>query len=76
MPGTRPAKAVEELIDAFLMRNADGVVAVSDPMSAYYAGFGRAVDTIRNGYDPERIATAQALAQWHQRVLHASVVVH
>ena len=43
MPGTRPAKAVEELIDAFLMRNADGVVAVSDPMSAYYAGFGRAV---------------------------------
>lgn len=63
MPGGRLAKAVELMVDRWLVHSADHVVAISEPMARYLERFGRAVTTIRNGYDPEMLAQARAQAR-------------
>lgn len=75
MPGSRFAKAVEEWIDRFLIRRGDAVVTVSDPMTDYYGTMAKRVVTIRNGYDPDRIAAARATAPWRARAAGEPMIV-
>lgn len=63
MRGGRFAKALELWLDRFLIRRANAVVTVSEPMSAYYSGLFPEVHTILNGYDPERIEAAKSAVQ-------------
>lgn len=60
MRGGRLAKYLELRLDKFLLKRADAVVTISEPMSAYYARFFPAVQTILNGFDPERLDAAKA----------------
>lgn len=53
MPGGRFAKALELPVDRSLAAQADALVTISEPMSAYYQNFHPDTHTILNGYDPE-----------------------
>ena len=63
MPGGRIAKWLEKVVDARLAAAADHVVTISEPMGRYYATFTPRVTTIRNGYDPEVMDAARAVAR-------------
>lgn len=63
MPGGSFAKFLEKIIDRALVRYADHVVAISDPMASYYASLkGDEVSVILNGYDPEVLSSARQSA--------------
>lgn len=59
MPGGAFAKWLELKIDRWLVRNADHVVTISEPMSSYYKGMTPRVTTIMNGYDHEVLDAAR-----------------
>lgn len=59
MPGGRFAKWLEKIIDRRLVRAADHVVCISEPMSRYYGTLTSKVTTILNGYDHERLDAAR-----------------
>lgn len=67
MPGGRLAKAIELVIDKFLIKRAAALVTISEPMSDYYRAYHNDVTTIMNGYDPEWIERAKRTAQWQPR---------
>lgn len=60
MPGGPFAKWLEKIIDRRLVRSADHVVCISEPMSMYYGTIAPEVTTILNGYDHELIDAARA----------------
>jgi glycosyltransferase involved in cell wall biosynthesis len=51
MPGGKFAKWIERIIDRWLVRSADHVVCISEPMTSYYQRYVAQVTTILNGYD-------------------------
>lgn len=53
MPGGPFAKWLEKVIDRQLVRAADHVVCISEPMTRYYSTLSARVTTIMNGYDDE-----------------------
>lgn len=59
VPGSRVAKWAEKVIDRQLLRNADHVVCISDPMTKYYSSLTRRVTTILNGYDHELLESVR-----------------
>lgn len=59
MPGNWAAKKLEAVIDRLLVRAADHIVTISDPMTAFYAPMNDSISTIMNGYDHELIAAAR-----------------
>lgn len=64
MPGGALAKSLEKIIDRALVRYADHVVAISEPMANYYTVLkGKKVSVILNGYDPEVLASARQSAR-------------
>ncbi len=63
MPGGRLAKALEVVVDRWLVGRSDQIVAISKPMAQYLERFGRPVATILNGYDPEVLDAARAEAR-------------
>ena len=75
MPGSRLAKALEIPVDRFLARRADAIVAISEPMAAYYRGFHDDVSVILNGYDPEPLDLAKSRVSWSARATGAPVVL-
>lgn len=62
MPGGRFAKSLEKIIDRMILKKADHVVCISEPMSSYYRSMHSDVDTILNGYDHELINKARLSA--------------
>lgn len=60
MPGGRFAKWLEKVIDKQLVRAADHIVCISEPMSSYYRTLSTKVDTILNGYDHEILDKARS----------------
>lgn len=62
VPGSRVAKWAEKVIDRQLVRNADHVVCISDPMTKYYSSLTSRVTTILNGYDHELLESARTRA--------------
>lgn len=64
MPGSKPAKFVERVVDRWLCKKADRLVVISEPMARYYSQFHNKVSVIMNGYDPEAIQTAQNKVKW------------
>lgn len=58
MPGSKVAKKIEYIIDKFLCRNNDALVAISSPMKEYYSRFSKNTHVIMNGYDEEKIQQA------------------
>jgi glycosyltransferase involved in cell wall biosynthesis len=74
MPGGALAKSLEKLIDRALVRYADHVVAISQPMADYYATLrGGKVSVILNGYDPEVLAAARQSANLSANRKHVVV---
>ena len=64
MPGGFLAKSLEKIIDRALVRYADHVVAISEPMADYYTSLSRKnVSVILNGYDPEVLEAARQSAE-------------
>lgn len=63
MPGSRMAKWLELWIDRKLVRAADQVVVISEPMASYYRGLGGHVHTILNGFDQALLADARDRAR-------------
>jgi glycosyltransferase involved in cell wall biosynthesis len=63
MPGGPFAKWLEKVIDRRLVRAADHLVCISEPMSQYYATLGSRVTTILNGYDHELLDMARLTAR-------------
>jgi len=59
MPGGPFAKWLELKIDRWLVRNADQLVTISEPMSSYYRTMSPNVATIMNGYDHEVLDAAR-----------------
>lgn len=59
MPGGVIAKWLERVIDHKLVRTADYVVCISEPMARYYNTITPNVTTILNGYDHEVINAAR-----------------
>lgn len=62
MPGGEFAKWLERVIDRRMVRSADHVVCISEPMSSYYRTLTPAVTTILNGYDHELLDDARLQA--------------
>lgn len=60
MPGGRLAKSLEKVVDRRLIRAADHVVTISDPMTTFYGRMTDAISTIMNGYDHEVMNAARA----------------
>lgn len=75
MPGSRLAKALEVPVDRYLARRADAIVAISEPMAAYYRAFHDDVSVILNGYDPEPLDVAKSCVSWSPRPAGAPVIV-
>lgn len=67
MPGGRIAKYWERVIDGFLVRRADAVVAISKPIADYYRKFNTRVSVILNGYDHEVVEQAATAGQWRAK---------
>ena len=67
MPGSRPAKWLEVQIDRALCRQANAVVAISNPMAQYYRAFNPNVHVILNGFDPEIIDEVRSRTPVHVR---------
>lgn len=67
MPGGKLAKKVEVILDRWLTRRADMIVAISEPMRDYYADFHSDVIAILNGYDHEKLAEARRERPWRPR---------
>ena len=63
MPGGQTAKWLEKLIDRSLVRGADHVVTISDPMTSYYRTMTNRITTIPNGYDQDILETARKCAK-------------
>ena len=55
MPGSPAAKYLEVKLDRWLVRHADGVVVISEPMAEYYRQYSDRVKVVLNGYDSEII---------------------
>lgn len=64
MPGSKFAKAVEKLVDVWLIKRADRLVTISAPMAQYYSQFHNRVSVILNGYDPEALELAKQRTRW------------
>jgi len=60
MPGGRLAKGLEKVLDRALVRRADYVVTISDPMTTFYGRMTKSIRTIMNGYDHELMNAARA----------------
>lgn len=67
MPGGRFAKSIEIVVDRFLAKRGDALVAISPPMTRYYRSFNANCASILNGYDPERLDRAKAYNAWAPR---------
>ncbi|MGB3024315.1 glycosyltransferase [Paradevosia shaoguanensis] len=67
MPGGRFAKGIEIVVDRFLAKRGDALVAISPPMTDYYRPFNANCATILNGYDQERLDQAKAINCWSPR---------
>ena len=63
MPGSALAKKMELLLDRKLVRAADQLVVISEPMATYYNSLGGRVSTILNGFDQALLAAARARAK-------------
>ncbi|MFC3940609.1 hypothetical protein CCU68_04185 [Pseudomonas gingeri NCPPB 3146 = LMG 5327] len=59
MPGGKIAKWLERRIDRWLVRNADHVVTISEPMASYYKEMAPEVSVIMNGYDHQVLELAR-----------------
>lgn len=59
MPGGRLAKKFEFLIDRWLVKRADALVTISDPMKKYYSQFGKETYVVSNGYDYDAMELAR-----------------
>ncbi len=59
MPGNALAKKIELCVDKWLVRKADLVVTISEPMKRYYSGFCQDVRVVSNGYDYEAMERAR-----------------
>jgi len=62
MPGGRLAKSLERVVDRHLVRGADHLVTISEPMAHYYRTITNRVDVILNGYDHEVLQHARSRA--------------
>jgi len=62
MPGGRLAKALEKVLDKWLVSKADYVVTISEPMKSYYENFTDSVSVIMNGYDLDTLERAREKA--------------
>ena len=74
MPGGRFAKRIEKLVDAWLVKTADHVVTISEPMATYYRSLVDAVSVIPNGFDPDvmeraRTATKKTATEATQKIV-------
>lgn len=63
MPGGPTAKWFEKLIDRRLVRGADHVVTISEPMTSYYRTMTNRITTIPNGYDHDVLEVARKCAK-------------
>ncbi|QEZ90031.1 glycosyltransferase, family 4 [Aliarcobacter cibarius] len=63
MPGNFIAKKIEFVIDKWLVKNADAIVTISEPMKSYYSKFGKPTYVVSNGYDYDSMEKARILAQ-------------
>jgi hypothetical protein len=75
MRGGPIAKALELILDRWLLKRADAVVAISEPMSDYYRTLYPTVHTVMNGYDPERLDQAKAAAASREPVESRPLVI-
>lgn len=67
MPGGRIAKYLEQIVDRFLVRRADWVVAISKPIADYYRKINGRVSVILNGYDHEVFERAAVTGNWRAK---------
>ncbi len=63
MPGNPFSRALERVLDRCLVMRADRIVAISDPMTKYYASIKGHATTIFNGYEPDLMDKARRAAQ-------------
>ncbi|WP_246218831.1 glycosyltransferase [Parasphingorhabdus halotolerans] len=75
MPGGRFAKFVEKVVDKFLVRRADAVVAISGPMAEYYRNFNPKTSVIMNGYDHEVIEQVALDNIWQAKSAQDPIVL-
>jgi Glycosyl transferase 4-like domain len=75
MPGGAFAKFVERIIDRFLVRKADHVVAISKPIGDYYRQFNPHTSVIMNGYDHEMVERAALNGGWVEKAANDHIVL-
>lgn len=62
MPGGAFAKWLERCVDQWLVRSADHIVTISEPMASYYKAMRPEVSVIMNGYDHQVLEVARSRA--------------
>lgn len=75
MPGGRFAKALERVIDRRLVRKANAVVAISEPIGTYYRQFNPATHVIMNGYDHEVVDSAASNGGWVSKSKTDNIII-
>jgi Glycosyl transferase 4-like domain len=75
MPGGRFATFVERIVDRFLVRRADCVVAISNPIGDYYRQFNPRTSVIMNGYDHEMVERAAAAGGWIVKTKEQQIIL-
>ncbi|MHC8288830.1 glycosyltransferase [Pseudomonas sp. XS1P51] len=70
MPGGTFAKWLERRVDQWLVRSADHIVTISEPMASYYKAMKPEVSVIMNGYDHQvlEVARSRAVEQSPEKV--------